>query len=127
MPTAWVLETEDKFHATYNGILTHGSPLPEGMLWIMGEGKPEYIIVRHAGGNRNPLFIVELKRPKKWTTAGKNEIWDDLTTYIEGRFNLTEAVIADTHKSSASCSPSFTRLFQKKKTVTKYLEYETSG
>ncbi|KIL56567.1 hypothetical protein M378DRAFT_45193, partial [Amanita muscaria Koide BX008] len=58
---------------------------------VMGEGgKPEYIIVHHARGKRNPHLIVELKRSNKWTTAGKNEIRDDLTTYIEGQFDLTQ-------------------------------------
>ncbi|KAG2338811.1 hypothetical protein BDR05DRAFT_1062515 [Suillus weaverae] len=86
--------TEDKFHATYNGILTHWFPTSHGYIidhQVMGEGgKPEYIIVRHAGGHRNPLLIVELKRPSKWTAAGKSEVLDDLETYIEGRFELTQ-------------------------------------
>lgn len=86
--------TEDKFHATYNGILTHWFPTARGYVidhQIMGEGgKPEYIIIRHAGRKRNPLLIVELKRPNKWTAAGKKEVQEDLTTYIEGRFDLTQ-------------------------------------
>jgi hypothetical protein len=89
-PTA----TEDKFHATYNGILTHWFPTAQGYVidhQVMGEGgKPEYLIVRHAGGKRNPLLIVELKRPSKWTQAGKDEVHDDLTKYIKGRFDLTQ-------------------------------------
>jgi len=86
--------TEDKFHATYNGILTHWFPTSRGYIidhQVMGEGgKPEYLIVRHAGGYRNPLLIVELKRPSKWTAAGQDEVRDDLQTYIEGRFELTK-------------------------------------
>lgn len=86
--------TEDKFHATYSGILTEWFPTSLGYIidhQIMGPGgKPEYIVVRHAGGRRNPLLIVELKRPSKWTTAGKREVVDDLKTYIEGRFDLTK-------------------------------------
>jgi hypothetical protein len=86
--------TEDKFHATYNGILTHWFPTTNGYVidhQVMGEGgKPEYMIVRHAGGKRNPVLIVELKRPAKWTAAGKAEVLQDLTTYIEGRFDLTQ-------------------------------------
>jgi hypothetical protein len=86
--------TEDKFHATYNGILTHWFPTSHGYVidhQVMGEGgKPEYLIVRHAGGKRNPVLIVELKRPNKWTNAGKKEVQDDLKVYIEGRFDLTQ-------------------------------------
>ncbi|KAF8488217.1 cytochrome P450 [Russula emetica] len=82
-PTA----TEDKFHATYNGILTHWFPTSQGYLidhLVVEEGKPEFIIVRHAGRKGNPLLVVELKRPNKWTTAGKGEVKADLTTYIGG-------------------------------------------
>lgn len=86
--------TEDKFHATYSAILTTWFPSDKGYIidhQVMGEGgKPEYIIVRHAGGKRNPLLIVELKRPNKWNDAGKKEVLSDLTTYIEGRFDLTQ-------------------------------------
>jgi len=86
--------TEDKFHATYNGILTHWFPTGQGYVidhQVMGEGgKPEYIVVRHAGAKRNPLLIVELKRPAKWTAAGKTEVHNELTNYIEGRFDLTQ-------------------------------------
>jgi hypothetical protein len=87
--------TEDKFHATYNGILTHWFPSSQGYIidhQVMGEGggNSEYIVVRHAGTNRNPLLIVELKRSSKWTAAGKNEIEEDLTFYMEGRFDITQ-------------------------------------
>lgn len=86
--------TEDMFHATYSGILTHWFPTSRGYLidhqLNATGGKPEYIVVRHAGGYRNPLLIVELKRPNKWTDTGKKEVLDDLETYIEGRFNLTQ-------------------------------------
>lgn len=57
----------------------------------MGEaGKPEMIVVRHAGGLRNPLLIVELKRPAKFTDSGKAEVWEDLGVYIETRFDGTQ-------------------------------------
>ncbi|KAI0005337.1 hypothetical protein BJV74DRAFT_216244 [Russula compacta] len=86
--------TEDKFHATYNGILTHWFPTSQGYVTdyqVMGDGgKPEFIIVRHAGGKRNPVLIAELKRPAQWTTAGKKEVVNDLTTYTVGRFDLTQ-------------------------------------
>jgi hypothetical protein len=88
---------EDKFHATYNGILTNWFPTSQGYLIdhqvSKGGLKPEYIVIRHAGGKRNPLLIVELKRPNKWDKPGepgKKEIIDDLTVYIEGRFKDTK-------------------------------------
>lgn len=46
--------TEDKFQATYNGILTHWFPTGQGYVIdhqvMAAGGKPEFIIVRHAGG-----------------------------------------------------------------------------
>ncbi|KAF8488216.1 hypothetical protein F5888DRAFT_1344121 [Russula emetica] len=87
---------EDKFHATYNGILSHWFPTSKGYLidhQVMEKNlKPEYVVVRRAGGKRNPLLIVELKRPKKWDLPdemGKKEINSDLTEYIEPRFKDT--------------------------------------
>lgn len=68
-------------------MLTTWFPTSRGYIiddQVMGEGG-QLLIVRHAG-YRNPLLIVELKRPSKWTAAGK----DDLQTYIEGRFELTK-------------------------------------
>ena len=86
--------TEDKFHALYSEILTTWFPTSKGYIidhQVLGEGgKPEYIVVRHAGGHRNLLLIVELKRPAKWNDAGKQEVLRDLTDYIEGRFDLTQ-------------------------------------
>jgi hypothetical protein len=85
--------TEDKFHGLYNGILNTWFPASRGYIidtQLLGVGgKPEFIAVRHAGGHRNPLLIVELKRPSKWNNAGKQEVVSDLTEYIEGRFDLT--------------------------------------
>ena len=78
---------EDKFHATYNGVLSHWFPTSKGYIIdqpTVEEGKPDFIFVRHAGGKRNPLLIVDIKRPSKWTTDGKGEIKDDLTTYMGG-------------------------------------------
>ena len=84
---------EDKFHATYTAILSYWFPTSKGYVidhQVMGDGgKPEYIVVRHAGVLRNPLLIVELKRPKKWNDAGRKEVRMDLVEYIEGRFKST--------------------------------------
>lgn len=85
---------EDNFHATYTSVLTEWFPTSRGYVIdhqkLGPGGKPEYIVVRHAGGVRNPLLIVELKRPSKNTDAGKQEVKDDLAEYIEGRFDLTQ-------------------------------------
>jgi len=84
--------TEDCFHATYSGLLTEWFPTSRGYIIdhqkLGPGGKPEYIVVRHAGGQR-PLLIVKLKRPSKLNTAGKQEIIDDITEYIEGRHDIT--------------------------------------
>lgn len=85
---------KDKFHAIYCGILSYWFPASRGYiidLKFLGDGEnPNYIVVRTAGGYRNPLLIVELKPPSSWTAAGKNEVWEDLKTYIEGQFELTK-------------------------------------
>ncbi|KAF4593136.1 hypothetical protein EYR38_008846 [Pleurotus pulmonarius] len=85
---------EDHFHATYNSVLTEWFPTSLGCdidhQKLGPDGKPEYIVVRHAGGARNPLLIVELKRPSKYNDSGKQEVMDDLVEYIEGRFDLTQ-------------------------------------
>ncbi len=57
---------------------------------IMDEGgKPEYIVVCHVGKRRNPLLIVELKRPERWNHAGK---LDELLIYAEGCFRMTLSI-----------------------------------
>ena len=85
--------TEDKFHGIYNGILTHWFPTSRGYIIdsqvLEPGGKPEYIVVRHAEGSRNPVLIVELQRPSKRTEGGKKNVVDQLTDYIEGRLDLT--------------------------------------
>lgn len=58
---------------------------------VMGEGgKPEMIVVRHAETSRNPLLIVELKRPAKFNESGKAEVAEDIGTNIEARWNGTQ-------------------------------------
>ncbi|KAI0828009.1 hypothetical protein BC628DRAFT_131385 [Trametes gibbosa] len=84
--------SEDRLHATYSAILTHWFPTERGYLidhQLMDKGgKPEYIVVRHGGGTRNTLLIVELKRTSKWHDAGKAAVYEDLVGYIEGRFEV---------------------------------------
>jgi hypothetical protein len=82
---------EHSFHATYNGVLMHWFPTSRGFILdhqVSGEGR--YIVVRHAGGYRNPLLIVKLERPSKWTPAGRDGVISGLERYIEGRFELTK-------------------------------------
>jgi len=49
-------------------------------------GKPEYIVVRHTRHGRNPVMIVELKRPDTLRTGGKQEALADVQYYTERRF-----------------------------------------
>jgi len=85
--------TEDCFHAVYSCVLTKWFPASIGYIIdhqrIHNGSKPEYIVVRH-GALRNPLLIVELKRPSRFNNAGKEEVMAELTNYIESRFDLTE-------------------------------------
>ncbi|TDL18978.1 hypothetical protein BD410DRAFT_452019 [Rickenella mellea] len=87
--------TEDKFHGSYDAILHTFFNTASGYIvehQVMGPGgKPEFIIVRRGGtpSQRNPVIIVELKRPSKWNAAGKQEVLNDLTQYIEGRLDHT--------------------------------------
>ncbi|TDL17550.1 hypothetical protein BD410DRAFT_843580 [Rickenella mellea] len=86
---------EDDLHGLYDAILHHFFGRDRNYIiehQKMGPGgKPEFIVIRHdTPGKRNPVLIVELKRPSKWTTAGKQEIMQELTAYIEGRLDMTE-------------------------------------
>jgi len=44
-------------------------------------GKPEYIVVRR-GKRRNPLLIVELKRPERWNDAGKFDSFEHIAELV---------------------------------------------
>lgn len=88
---------EDEFHGIYHLILTHWFPENLGYIpaaQVLGAGgKPEYVVIHRTGhllGTRNIVLISELKRPAKWTEAGRREVIDDLVNYIEGRFDLTQ-------------------------------------
>lgn len=85
--------TEDKFRAIYRAVLSHWFPTSRGYIidhQVQGEGgESSFTVIRHAGGHRHPLLIVKLKRPSNWSTAGQNEVWSDLQTYIEGQFEHT--------------------------------------
>lgn len=85
---------EDKFRGTYNAIILHWFPSTRGYLvdlQVLGDGgEPKYVVVCHNGGYRNPLIIVNLKPPSEWTAAGKDKVWLELQSNIEGLFDLTK-------------------------------------
>lgn len=82
---------KDKFHGLYGGILTTWFPASEGyIIDPQGQNRVGKFVVRQAGGHRNPLLIVELKRPAKWNDAGKQEVVQDLTRHVEGQLDLTQ-------------------------------------
>lgn len=85
--------TKDKFHAIYNGILAHWFPVSQGYLidhQVLGPaGEVEYIVIRHEGGFRNPLFVVKIKHPSEWTVAGQQMVVDELVDHIKGQFDFT--------------------------------------
>ena len=51
--------------------------------------KPEYFVVRHANGARDPIMVVEIKRPNTLHTGGKDEARRDIQHYMGGRFRET--------------------------------------
>ena len=57
-----------------------------------GGGKPnhKHVSVRRVGGFRDPLLIVEHKHQAKWNDAGKQEVLEDLTEYMEAQFDNTK-------------------------------------
>jgi hypothetical protein len=85
---------EDQFHALYNAILNTWFSTSNGYLIdhqiLYKNLKPEYVVVKRVGRNRNPLLIVELKRPSRWTTAGRRMVMRELLEYAESRFSLTQ-------------------------------------
>ena len=52
-------------------------------------GKPEYRVVRR-GKRRNPLLIVELKRPERWNDAGKEQLVSLLWAHNNINWNIHE-------------------------------------
>jgi hypothetical protein len=87
---------EERFYAIYIDILTYWFPSTHGyhidpQTSINGHGgKPDYILVRNAFGHRNPLLVVEIKRPSKWTEGGKAQVVRELEYYMEQCFDVTQ-------------------------------------
>jgi hypothetical protein len=84
---------KDKFRSTFCGVLWHWFPISGGYIidyLVPGPaGKVDYMVVRHEGGFRNPVFIINLKRPSEWTAAGQQKVVDELVGHIKAHFNLT--------------------------------------
>jgi len=85
----------DNLHAIYNAVLNKWFPSSEGyaidrqvLCGAGGSGRKSFFVC-HAGDHRDPLLIVELKRPAKWNDAGKQEVLKDLTESIQAQFDET--------------------------------------
>jgi hypothetical protein len=85
---------EDKIYPLYNAILQRWFPATQGFFIggqvdIGGDGKPDFMVVRHqgpAGLFRNTLLIVELKRPGAWNPQGREHVITQLRDYMEACF-----------------------------------------
>jgi len=88
--------TEDQLRGFYLGVLSEWFPPSEGYVVdrrvLNGAHKPgrKSFFVRYAGNFRDPLLIVELKRPAKWNDAGKQEVLNCLTKSIQTQFDQTQ-------------------------------------
>jgi hypothetical protein len=80
--------TEDKFRATYHGVLSHWFTTSRGYV-LDRHRERKYYVVRHAGEYQNPLLIVLLKPPSDWTEAGRNRAQNQLYRYMEERLILS--------------------------------------
>jgi len=85
----------DTLHGLYNVALTKWFPssacyaIDRQVLCGAGKSGRKSFFVRHAGYDRDPLLIVELKRPAKWNDAGKQEILEHLTESIQAQLHET--------------------------------------
>src|SRR5258705_7015558 len=84
---------EDKFYGLYNAILNHWFTTSHGYIieaQVLGHGgKPEYFVIRHANGTRNPVMVVEIKRPNSLHTGGKDIAVQEIQGYMRRRFQDT--------------------------------------
>jgi hypothetical protein len=65
-------------YGTYAAVLAHWFTISNGYITdtqvlddkfrfaILQDGKPEFVIIQHSHNRRNPLLVVELKRPSMW-------------------------------------------------------------
>jgi hypothetical protein len=80
----------------YNMVLNTWFPSSKGYLTgcyvLGGAGKPDrkHLFVRPVGGRHDLLLVVEHKHQAKWNDAGKQEVMEDLTEYMEAQVNKTK-------------------------------------
>jgi len=85
----------DTLHILYNMVLHKWFPVSAwyaiGRKALCGAGKSgrKSFFVRRAGYDRDPLLIVELKRPAKWNDAGRQEVLKHLTESIQAQLHET--------------------------------------
>ena len=89
-PTANV----DKFRGTYNLLLAHWFPSSRGYITgihpLAPGGKSSSLMVRHGHPGLNPILILVMKSPSKWTAAGRQTVMDELAGQIKRGFDHTQ-------------------------------------
>ena len=92
----YVADRGHPVNALYNAVLRTWFPLSKGYAigfhFPNGAGKPihKHVSVRRVGGLCDLLLIVEHKHQAKWNDAGKQEVLEDLTEYMEAQFDKTK-------------------------------------
>jgi len=87
---------ENKFHMLWNGILNYHFPVtvqygvaPQTSVTGLGS-KPEFFVVKVAREEESIVLVVELRKPAEDSDAGRTNVKQELTDYIEERFDETE-------------------------------------
>ena len=88
--------TQDKFNGLYNSILWHWFPLDGGYI-VTNVSLPlgarsKNVLVCHGLGpggppGLNPILVLKIKRPSKWTAAGRQTVMDELVDQIKKAFD----------------------------------------
>ena len=87
--------TQDKFHGAYGVLLVHWFPGSRGYIVanhaLAPTGKYRSLMVRHGGHPYlDPVLILVIKRPSKWTAAGRQMVMDELADRIKRGFDHTQ-------------------------------------
>jgi hypothetical protein len=88
--------TEDKFRATYIGILVQWFPASIGLMldYQMSEDgeRREYIVVRPDPNTnqRNAVLILKLEPPVNWNEVGKQEVAGQLQRMVQDKLEATQ-------------------------------------
>jgi hypothetical protein len=87
--------TANEYAGVYNTILLNWFGDSRGFvvgIHALPQRKYRTLIVRHHDlpGHLNPLLVLNLKRPSKWTPVGQQAVVDELAEHIKGRFDLTQ-------------------------------------